>query len=117
MGSMAEFKSAIKFPYVVIATNEYLQNGLSQQVFVNLSAHSSNQILLTQRVTSTSLAGKLLDIVMHEKKDRNVKFIAYRKERLNAQERDAYLAKKREQECAVKEKEQKEREDAIAFEE
>lgn len=114
--TIQEFKSCIKYPYVCIATNESLECGFSQQLFIDLSQHSSNQILLTQRSAPGTLASKLIDIINDDgNKNRNVQFEKYRKQRLSDKEKIEYLEKQKQKELKEKEKERQEKQNAISF--
>jgi len=90
--SLKELEDKAKQPMVVVASNEYMEGGFSQELFLQWCSEPSHSVILTHRAPRSCLAGKLL----HVSPTRRKVNMTYRwKVQLKGEELERALAKRK----------------------
>jgi len=100
--NLQELQKLAQPPVCVLATNPYCEHGFSQKLFEEWCSNTSNCVILTQKVPPASISGKLLEVMEKRRKglgvDQTVTYKRRRKVRLQGEELQQYLEKKRKEE-------------------
>jgi len=95
--TLKELREKAKQPMVVVASNEYMEAGFSQRIFMEWCVDPNNAIILTSRQPKASVAGKLLNLT---RENRRLKFTFRWKVKLTGVELERALAKRKADEKA-----------------
>merc|ERR1712224_1074412 len=66
--SLKELEEKAQQPMVVVASNEYMEGGFSQELFLQWCHEPTHSVILTHRAPTSCLAGKLLNLPKDNRK-------------------------------------------------